>query len=155
MVKAAGFWWVQATLETTVGWLYAELGQYDTALAHCQRGLGLHRESGSRTGVGDALAFIGKINARRGDLVVAEDYYRQAIDVYRDFGAAFDEAEALTDLGQMLAKEGDQDGARYAWLAAQEIFCRLAHPNADEVSALLAALDLESSERGTVGHALG
>jgi tetratricopeptide (TPR) repeat protein len=31
MLKAAGHWWTQATLENGVGWLYAHLGQYDQA----------------------------------------------------------------------------------------------------------------------------
>jgi DNA-binding SARP family transcriptional activator len=147
MVKAAGFWWVQATLETTVGWMYAELGQYDSALAHCQRGLGLQREAGNRAGVGDALSTMGEIYARRGDFAEAKDLFRQAIDLFREFGAAFNEARTLTVLGQTLAEEGDRDGARYAWLAAQDIFARLAHPDADDISARLAALDLESSDQ--------
>jgi DNA-binding SARP family transcriptional activator/tetratricopeptide (TPR) repeat protein len=155
MVKAAGYWWIQARLEITVGWLYADLEQYDSALAHCQRGLGLQRESGNRVGAGDALATMGKIYARRGDHTQARTYFQQAIDVYRDFGAAFDEAQTLTDLGQTLADEGDRDGAKYAWITAQEIFDRLANPLADDVSARLAALDLQSSAQRSPSRPLG
>ena len=144
MVKAAGYWWVQATLESTVGLLYAELGQYDSALAHCQRSVGLHRESGNRAGVGDAQATLGKIHARRGDLAEATAHFQQAIDVFRDTGAAFDEADTLTDLGQTLAEAGAWVEAREAWLAAQDIFGRLAHPRADDVAVRLAALENDS-----------
>jgi len=141
MVKAAGYWWVQATLEVTVGELYAELGQYDQALAHCQRGLGLQRESGHRAGAGDALNTLGKIYTRRGDYAEAKAHFRQAMDVYRDFSAAFDEAKALTGLGKALAAEGELAEAKDAWLAAERILQRLAHPHVDDVRALLAALD--------------
>jgi DNA-binding SARP family transcriptional activator len=147
MVKAVGYWWVQAALETTVGRLYAELDQYDSALAHSQRGLGLHREAGNRTGVADALQAMGRIHARRGDHAQARDYFQQAIDVYRDFGAAFDEADTLTHLGQTLADEGDPAGARYAWLTARDILDRLAHPLADDVRARLAALESAGTGR--------
>jgi DNA-binding SARP family transcriptional activator/tetratricopeptide (TPR) repeat protein len=140
MVRAAGYWWVQATLETTVGWLSAELGQYDSALAHCQRGLGLQRESGHRTGVGDALSITGKVYARRGDHADAKSYFLQAIDVFRDYGAAFDEATTLVDLGATLAAEGNLADAKDAWLSAQDILDRLAHPLADDVRVKLAAL---------------
>jgi tetratricopeptide (TPR) repeat protein len=131
---------VQATLETTVGWLSAELGQYDSALAHCQRGLGLQRESGHRTGVGDALSITGKVYARRGDHADAKSYFLQAIDVFRDYGAAFDEATTLVDLGATLAAEGNLADAKDAWLSAQDILDRLAHPLADDVRVKLAAL---------------
>jgi DNA-binding SARP family transcriptional activator len=164
MVKAVGYWWMQATLESTVGWIYAELGQYDSALAHCQRGLGLKRESGNRAGVGDALAIMGKIYARREDQAQAKAHYRQAIDVFQDFGATFDQAMTLIDLGQTLADEGDTAAAKEAWLTAEDIFVRLAHPHADDVRSRLAALDgagsgagsgLARHDQGSPGRPLG
>jgi DNA-binding SARP family transcriptional activator/Tfp pilus assembly protein PilF len=155
MVKAAGYWWIQAVLENTVGYLYAELGQYDSALAHCQRALGLQRESGNRTGVGDALSTIGEIYARRGDRAQAKDYFRQAIEVFREYGAAFDEAQTLTHLGQTLADDGDLDEARSAWLVAQDIFGRLAHPSVDDISTRLAALDMRPSDQASPARPLG
>jgi DNA-binding SARP family transcriptional activator/Flp pilus assembly protein TadD len=148
MVKAVGYWWVQATLETTVGWLYAELGQYDSALSHCQRGLGLQRESGNRAGVGDALATMGEIYSRHGDHAEAKTYFQQAIDVFRETGSTLDEARTLTNLGQALAEEGDQAGAKSSWLTAQDIFERLAHPNADAVKARLAGLETDERPSG-------
>jgi len=155
MVKAAGFWWMQATLEITVGSLYAGLGQYDSALAHCRRGLGLHRESGNRAGVGEALTFMGNITARRGDHAEAKGYFQQALETFRDFGAPFNEADTLTELGQVLAEKGDPEGARDAWLTALDILDRLAHPLADDVRARIAGLEVKASDQAGRGRPLG
>jgi DNA-binding SARP family transcriptional activator/tetratricopeptide (TPR) repeat protein len=141
MLKAAGLWWTQATLENMVGWLYAHLGQYDQALAHCQRALGLHRESGHRGGAADTMDSLGFIHRHLGDLAQARAFYRQAIDGYREIGARFGEGNSLNGFGDVLAAEGDLDGAREAYRAAAAILDTLPHPLADEVRTKLDDLD--------------
>ncbi len=142
MLKAAGHWWTQATLENGVGWLYAHLGQYDQALAHCQRALGLHRESGHRGGTADTLDSLGFIYRHLDDLSQAKACYRQAIDAYREIGAHFGEGNSLSGLGELLAAEGDLDGAREAFRAAVAILDTLPHPLVDQVRTRLRDLDL-------------
>jgi DNA-binding SARP family transcriptional activator/tetratricopeptide (TPR) repeat protein len=146
MVKAAGYWWTQATLENGVGWLYAHLGQYDQAVTHCQRALGLHRDSGHRGGTADTLDSLGFIHRQLGDLARAKAYYRQAIDAYREIGAPFGQGNSLNGLGDVLIAEGDHHGAREAFLAAAAILDTLPHPLADEVRTKLRGLDLDSPD---------
>jgi DNA-binding SARP family transcriptional activator/tetratricopeptide (TPR) repeat protein len=144
MLKAAGHWWTQATLENGVGWLYAHLGQYDNALSHCQRALSLHRESGHRGGVADTLDSLGYINLHLGDLTQAQAHYLQAIDAYREIGAPFGEGNSLAGLGDVLLRGGDPDAARAMYLQAAAILDALPHPMADVVRGKLTNLDDEA-----------
>jgi tetratricopeptide (TPR) repeat protein len=138
-VKAAGFWWVEGTLDNTVGGLHGALGLYEQGLAHCQRAIGLHQEAGNFAAAGSDIETMGDIYRWRGDLGQACTAYRQAIEMHRDAGARFEEAKALAVLGDTLADIGDQPAAVRAWQAAQLILDRLAHPLADEVRAKLTA----------------
>jgi tetratricopeptide (TPR) repeat protein len=124
IVKESGCWWIEATLQITVGWLLALSGEYERPLAHCERGLALHRKAGNHGGVGDALYHTGKVHARRGDLDQARSCLDQAVDVFRDVEAALDEALCLTELGDVLASASSaaDDAPREAWLAALLIF---------------------------------
>jgi DNA-binding SARP family transcriptional activator len=140
MVKAVGHWWSQGALENTVGWLYAKLDDYDLALAHCQRAVGLHREAANRAGMAATLDSIGFVYLQSGDLVKAVDYYRQAIETYRDCGDPFGEAVSLTGLGDTLVAAGDTGPARKAWIEAEGILERLAHPLGEQVRGKLATL---------------
>jgi DNA-binding SARP family transcriptional activator/Tfp pilus assembly protein PilF len=142
MLKAAGHWWAQGTLENTAGWMYAHLGQYEEALTHCQRALSLHRESGYRGGTGDALDSMGFIYRHLGDHTRSREAYRQAIAVYHEIGDQFNEGQSLAALGETHADEGDLAGAEAAWRRSVAILDRLPHPLADEVRTRLH--DLES-----------
>ncbi len=141
MLKAAGHWWTQATLENGVGWLYAHLGQYDDALSHCQRALSLHRESGHRGGAADTLDSLGYVYLHLGDLDQAQAHYLQAIDAYREIGAPFGEGNSLAGLGDVLLRGGDPDAARALYLQAAAILDALPHPLADVVRGKLDDLD--------------
>jgi DNA-binding SARP family transcriptional activator/Tfp pilus assembly protein PilF len=145
MLKAAGHWWTQATLENGVGWLYAHLGQYDNALSHCQRALSLHRESGHRGGMADTLDSLGYIYLHLGDLAQAKAHYQQAIDAYREIASPFGEGNSLAGLGDVLLRGGDPDAARALYLQAAAILDTLPHPMADVVRGKLDDLDDEAS----------
>jgi DNA-binding SARP family transcriptional activator/tetratricopeptide (TPR) repeat protein len=141
LVKAVGHWWLQGTLENTVGWLYGQLGEHETALAHCRRALGLHRESGNDIGVAVTLDSIGYVYRGLGDYRQSRGYYEQALAADREFGYPLEEALALTGLAETLDALGEPTAARQAWLAAGAIFDRLSHPKADEIRARLASAD--------------
>jgi tetratricopeptide (TPR) repeat protein len=141
MLKAAGHWWTQATLENGVGWLYAHLGQYEDALTHCQRALSLHRDSGHRVGAADTLDSLGYIYLHLGDPAQAQAYYQQAIDAYRELGAPYGEGNSMAGLGDVLLHEGQPDQARALYLQAAAILDSLPHPRADEIRLKLHDLD--------------
>jgi tetratricopeptide (TPR) repeat protein len=144
MVKAVGYWWLQGVLENTVGELYGDLGQYDLGLSHCQRALGLQRETGNRVAMGASMSSIARIHALRGDLARARESYERAVEMLRAVGAPFEEARVLIDLGDTLAADGDGPAAKEAWRAAQAILDRISHPLADQVRSKLASLGSHS-----------
>jgi len=154
MLKAAGHWWTQATLENGVGWLYAHLGQYEDALTHCRRALSLHRESGHRGGAADTLDSIGFVYLHLGDLTRAQAHYEQAIDAYREIGAPFGEGNSLAGLGDVLLRGGDLEAARSRYLQAAVILDALPHPLADVVRGKLRDLDEDpdADPPAAVGH---
>ncbi len=133
VLRDAGHWWAQGTLENTAGWICARLGRDAEALAHCQRALGLHRESGNRGGAADALDSLGLVHRNLGELARSAEHYRQAAVIYREIGDAFGEGQAMAGLGDTLAAEGDLAGARAALLGAAAILDTLPHPLADEI----------------------
>jgi DNA-binding SARP family transcriptional activator/tetratricopeptide (TPR) repeat protein len=150
MLKAAGLWWAQGTLENTAGWLYAHLGQFDEALTHCQRALGLHGESGHRGGAGDALDSLGFIYRHLGDYARSREQYGQAVATYRELGDRFHEGQSLAALGETYAAEGDLVAAQEAWRRSVAILDRLPHALADEIRARLE--DLDSDIRPDASH---
>lgn len=150
MVKAAGSWWLQGTLENTVGLLYGRLGEYELALTHAQRAMALHRDAGHQAAVGEAIRTMAEIYRQRGDLTRSRAAYDQAIGVFREAGDRFDEARALAGLGDTLAAAGDEPEAAGAWGAAAVILDGLGHPLADEIRAKLATLgDHAGPDRAT------
>jgi DNA-binding SARP family transcriptional activator/tetratricopeptide (TPR) repeat protein len=151
MLKAAGYWWAQGTLENTAGWLYAHLGQFDEALTHCQRALGLHRESGYRGGAGDALDSLGFIYRHLGDYAQSRQQYGQAVAIYREIGDRFHEGQSMAALGETYAIQGDLAAAAAAWREAVVILDRLPHALADEIQARLD--DLGDDLSGDLGVA--
>ncbi|HEX6527813.1 MAG TPA: tetratricopeptide repeat protein [Streptosporangiaceae bacterium] len=139
--RAAKYWWLQGTLENTVGEIYAHLEQYDLGMSHCQRALSLNREVGSRIGTAESMRVIGHIHAQRGERTRARASYEQAVEVFRESGYLVHESQALTELGDILAADGDASGARRVWLEAEAILDRLSHPKAEEVRAKLNGLN--------------
>jgi tetratricopeptide (TPR) repeat protein len=131
---------LQGTLENTAGWTYAQLGEYDVALSHCQRALELEHKSGNSSAAAATLDSIGYIYRQRGDLAQSKIYYQQAIEAYRKTGDPFGEPVALSGLGETLAAMGATAAAREVWLKAEAMLERLSHPLGDQVRAKLAAL---------------
>jgi DNA-binding SARP family transcriptional activator/tetratricopeptide (TPR) repeat protein len=144
MLKAAGHWWTQASLENGVGWLYAHLGQYDQALSHCQRALSLHRESGYRGGTADTMDSLGYVHLHLGDITEAKASYTKAIEAYREIGAKYGEGNSLAGLGDAFLAAGDISAAGVVWREAVAILESLPHPLADEVRAKLGALNSDA-----------
>ena len=146
MIKTVGHWWIQGILENSTGLLYAMTGEYDQALAHCERALALYRESSDPSGAAGTLDSIGFIYRKRGDLGQARSFYEQAVAGFREMGEVFGEAQSLDGLGDTLLAIGDADAARAAWIAARKIVDDMSHPLADQVRTKIDALTLPARE---------
>jgi len=144
-IRAVGHWTTQGALERSAGRLYALTGEYDQALAHCERALALFRKSCNPGEAAETLAGIGFIHRERGDLVKARSFYEQAVAASRELGELFGEARSLDGLGDTLLAAGDADTARAAWIAALKIVDDMSHPLADQLQAKIAGLTVSAA----------
>jgi DNA-binding SARP family transcriptional activator len=108
------------------------------ALTHCRQALALFQALGDRDGQAHTWDSIGSAHQRLGQHAEAIDCYRQAIDLFRDRDRC-QLAMSLVHLGESQLAAGDPAAARHAWNRALDILTDLAHPDAGEVRARLAA----------------
>jgi tetratricopeptide (TPR) repeat protein len=126
-----------ARVLNNIGWQYANLGEYQPALEHCQQSLALLRDTDDLRGQGTALDSLGYIHHRLGDCPQAITYYRQALDRIRASGDRWNEAETLEHLGEACRDAGELEAARDAWRQAVAILDELGLPDADSLRARL------------------
>lgn len=123
----------EANAANGAGWCHAQLGEFDDALAYCQRALALHQACGNRRGEANTWDSLGNIHHQLGDRERATASYRQAITLFREVGNHYDEAATLVRLGDMQVSVGDTDAGRTAWHEALGMLEALDHPFADQV----------------------
>ncbi|TQM77994.1 DNA-binding SARP family transcriptional activator [Saccharothrix saharensis] len=105
-----------------VGWHTARLGDHDTARAHCQAALALHRRHGNPTGEAHALANLGYVDNLAGEHERALDRCRQALTLLRDAGDAYYVAVVRDLMGHACTALGRHTEARAAWREARELY---------------------------------
>jgi tetratricopeptide (TPR) repeat protein len=101
--------------------MYAHLDQYDQALAHCQRALGLHRESGALGGVADTLDSLGYVYLHLADFTQAKAHYKLAVEAYREIGSLFGVGNSLAGLAEARLGTGEPEAARTSLQEAKAI----------------------------------
>jgi tetratricopeptide (TPR) repeat protein/transcriptional regulator with XRE-family HTH domain len=129
----------QARALNSVGWDQAKLGDYRRALTHCRRALSLFREVGDRSGEATAWDSVGYVHQHLGNRDRAIACYRHALGLFRDLGNRFLQAETLSHLGDAYAADGADEAAQRAWRGALAVLEELGHPEAEQVSARIAA----------------
>ncbi|OLB74135.1 MAG: hypothetical protein AUI14_24510 [Actinobacteria bacterium 13_2_20CM_2_71_6] len=132
-----------AVLDTlnAVAVVYQRTGRYRDAYEQLRLALALAQGDGYRTreivvlnGLGEALRALGHPDeARR--------YYAAALRLARELDNADQQARALSGIAYIRRAAGRLALAREAWCAALDRYTELAVPEADEVRALLAAVD--------------
>ncbi|MEV4715205.1 tetratricopeptide repeat protein [Micromonospora sp. NPDC049374] len=115
----------------TIGWAYAQLGQYGPALEHCRRALVLLRRTDDRHGEANTWDSLGYIYDRLGRHRRAVRCYHRALRLFVQIGDRYDEAESLIRLGASRRSSGDRAGAVHTWQRALRILDGLGHPDAD------------------------
>jgi len=127
----------QALALQDIGHAYALLGDYDEAIAHCERALATMRELDVWAWEGAVWDSLGYIHHRRGDYQQAIVCYERALGLAREFADRFNEADSLNNLGDVHRSAGDLAAARRSWTQALRIFDEIDHPDRDWVRAKL------------------
>ena len=104
-----------------VGWLAAQLGDYDSARAHCQAALPLYRHD-DPNGRANVLDSLGYIEHHTGHHDRAIHYYEQSITLCRENGNLYQLANTLEALGRSHAGIGHSAQGRAAWQEALELY---------------------------------
>jgi tetratricopeptide (TPR) repeat protein len=105
-----------------MGWYAARLGEYDTARAHCQAALALHRDHDNPAGQAATLDSLGYIAHHTGCRHQAIDYYQQALTLYGTLGNATEAADTLDRLGHPHLALGERERARAVWQEALKLY---------------------------------
>ena len=134
LAETAGSPALRAMACNNVGYLYATLGDSQTALAYCQRAL---REQSQLVGPSTLKASIwdslGYIYQDLGDHRQATESYLRAAGLFRELGARRPHAKTLSNLGDAYRLAGDMDASRHAWEQALITLADLNDPGADLV----------------------
>lgn len=132
----------EADALNAVGWHAAQIGEYDTARAHCESALALLHHDDNPDSRGQCLKTLGYIEHHAGRHRLAVDHYHQALNLFRDIGNTYDCAIILEELGHPHAALGQHDQARTVWRQAVELYRHQNHPEAaDRVQRQLDAID--------------
>jgi tetratricopeptide (TPR) repeat protein len=129
----------QATALNAVGWFHTLLGEHTAAIEYCQRALDLQTLLGDQMGAAQSWHSIGYTHDQLGEHSRAIACYEKALELVHHNGNRVIEARILIDLANTRRTLGDVKSARTGWQQAHDILAHLAHPEADEVRARLAA----------------
>jgi tetratricopeptide (TPR) repeat protein len=106
-------------------------------------------DSGMRLLEGRAVTELAHGYLELGNLGQAAAHAQRALKVVRERRQRLIEARALRVLGLVYRAGRDVEAARSHWLAAMEILTEIGTPEADEVRALLGALDGTEPSNGS------
>ena len=120
-----------------VGWIHAQLGDYEQALEFCEQALSMYRgrgdplnEAATWDSMGYALLHLGRLDEAIGCL-------RTALRHHRGLRPGYYQTTMLVHLGDAYHAAGDLGLARQAWQDALAILEDLNHSDADQVRARL------------------
>jgi DNA-binding SARP family transcriptional activator len=155
LYRMAGHQAGQAMALQDIGHAHAQLGNYDEAIAYCERSLATMQGVGERGWEGAAWDSLGYTHHRRGDYPQAIVCYERAIDLSRELADRFNEADTLNSLGDVHSSAGDLAAARRAWTQALLIFNEIDHPDRDRVRAKLRVHDYAAAGRQLAPQMMG
>ncbi|ADJ49526.1 SARP family transcriptional regulator [Amycolatopsis mediterranei S699] len=116
--------WHAATLNM-VGWLSAQLGEYEQARRHCQAALTLQRHHQDPDGEAITLDSLGYIDHHTGRHRQAICHYQQALTLRRAIGHTYEVAKNLDAMGRPYTALGQPDQARAVLREALEWYRQL------------------------------
>jgi tetratricopeptide (TPR) repeat protein len=152
--RAAGDRPLQIMSLNDAGYSHAQLGNYQQAIAYCERALAGSREMGERNWEAATWHSLGYIYHQLGDHQQAVSCYERSLDLCRELADRFNEADTLEHLGGVHHAAGDIDAAHWAWTQAVRIFDEIDHPGGDRVRAKLRNRDDQAASDGVVSQAL-
>ena len=88
------------------------VGQFDDAAAHLASAATAFRSAGDDAGMADVLQVGGNVSSQRGDLLTAQERYRESLAIRERLADREGVAGLMNNLGIVAMQRGDLDGAR-------------------------------------------
>jgi tetratricopeptide (TPR) repeat protein len=132
------------------GWYHAQLGEYEAAIADCERALSLQLAAGHRYGQAGTWDSLGFAQHRLSRYREAAECYRRAIELHRDTGDRYREASTLARSADCHDAAGHAEIARREWTVALAILESLDHADADGVRLKLRRFDTPTGTPGSI-----
>jgi tetratricopeptide (TPR) repeat protein len=148
LVRQLGHRANEANALDSSGTLHTRRGQPERAAAHYRQALAIFREIGDRDGEASALNGLGDAAQTAGRPTVALVNYAAARSVAAGLGDRYRLARAHTGLGRAHHTLGQRASAGRHYRHALTLYTGLSMPDADRVTALLAAVDDAPTSRG-------
>ncbi|MEV0385476.1 BTAD domain-containing putative transcriptional regulator [Nonomuraea sp. NPDC050643] len=123
----------QARALNNAGWLRAESGAYDEALADCRRAQRILADAGYAQGEGHAWDSVAHVLDLKGDVPGAVAGFERAAELLQGCDDLHAAADTLVRLGETHLRAGDVTPALNAWKQAAELYDAVGDPRADEV----------------------
>jgi predicted ATPase/DNA-binding XRE family transcriptional regulator len=117
-----------AFLHLITGIMASGQGDYDRAVALCEKSLALYRRMGHRKGTSGPLRELGVVAYHRGDYDRAVRLSEQALEVTREFGSTFGAGLATCSLADALRARGDVEEARTLLVESLDLLRRKPYP---------------------------
>jgi DNA-binding SARP family transcriptional activator/tetratricopeptide (TPR) repeat protein len=130
-----------------IGDLCQRQGRPGEAASYLREGLALCRELGNPSGEADARNSLGKVLLTTGQPDQAGAEYATALSLATQTGDKYQQALAHHGLGRAGHADGDPGDARRHWQQALEMFTELGTPEAGQVRAEMATIDLNQRSR--------
>jgi CHAT domain-containing protein/tetratricopeptide (TPR) repeat protein len=105
-------------IQTNLGSVYAEMGQYDKALIYQYQALAIYQQAGNTTGIASVYHNIGYIESEQQNYAAALDAFEQAIALREKNQDRFGAAETRNNFGMLLSEMGRQEEALQALFQA-------------------------------------
>jgi predicted ATPase/DNA-binding XRE family transcriptional regulator len=117
-----------AFLHLIAGIMASGQGDYDRAVALCEKSLALYERMGHRKGTSGPLRELGVVAYHRGDYDRAVHLSERALEVTREFGSTFGAGLATCSLADALRAKGDLEGARTLLVESLTLLRRKPYP---------------------------
>jgi DNA-binding SARP family transcriptional activator/tetratricopeptide (TPR) repeat protein len=138
LFRQAGDRVAEARALNNAGWLRAQTGAYDAALADCRQAQRILAELGYAQGEAHAWDSVAYVLRCKDDQAGAVAGFQRAVELFRGCDDLHGAAETLVRLGETHMAAGDEAAAREAWSRAAEFFEELGDAEAGRIRARLA-----------------
>ena len=98
---------MQTTVMTSLGIVYSNLAEFDSAEIHYMKALAIHEEKGEKKSQADIFRNLGNNAGRSNQLEKALGYYEQGVQIMRELGKKSEEAAIYNMMGYACGFMGD------------------------------------------------